>query len=122
MFRARAVASVERLYAGQTQDFSPEGRVMTRPFGRRGFFHEVGKLTPSSLLFYPTSSEEPLTAPRKPAVTSCPLLFMVISVLTVQAIRDLDNPALGFIRPNYGNLHDLQRLMAQNHPPRRATN
>ena len=47
---------------------------------------------------------------------------MVISVLTVQAIRDLDNPALGFIRPNYGNLQDLQRLMAQNHPPRRATN
>ena len=42
-----------------------------------------------------------------------PILFVIISVLTVQAIRDLDNPELGFIRPNYGNLQDLQRLIAQ---------
>ena len=45
-----------------------------------------------------------------------PALFVVISVLTVQAIRDLDNPGLGFIRPNYGNLQDLQRLIAQDQP------
>ena len=45
-----------------------------------------------------------------------PVLFVVISVLTVQAIRDLDNPELGFIRPNYGNLQDLQRLIAQDQP------
>ena len=45
-----------------------------------------------------------------------PALFVVISVLTVQAIRDLDNPELGFIRPNYGNLQDLQRLIAQDQP------
>ena len=45
-----------------------------------------------------------------------PVLFMVISVLTVQAIRDLDNPELGFIRPNYGNLQDLQRLIVQDQP------
>ena len=45
-----------------------------------------------------------------------PLLFMVISVLTVQTIRDLDNPELGFIRPNYGNLQDLQRLIVQDQP------
>lgn len=53
-----------------------------------------------------------------------PLLFVVISVLTVQAIRDLDNPELGFIRPNYGNLQDLQRLIAQDQlpAPRRAIN
>ena len=45
-----------------------------------------------------------------------PVLFVVISVLTVQAIRDLDNPELGFIRPNYGNLQDLQRLIVQDQP------
>ena len=45
-----------------------------------------------------------------------PVLFVVISVLTVQAIRDLDNPELGFIRPNYGNLQDLQRLITQDQP------
>ena len=45
-----------------------------------------------------------------------PALFVVISVLTVQAIRDLDNPELGFIRPNYGNLQDLQRLITQDQP------
>ena len=45
-----------------------------------------------------------------------PALFVVISVLTVQAIRDLDNPELGFIRPNYGNLQDLQRLIVQDQP------
>ncbi|MFC6225307.1 hypothetical protein ACFP2F_18815 [Hymenobacter artigasi] len=45
-----------------------------------------------------------------------PALFVVISVLTVQAIRDLDNPGLGFIRPNYGNLQNLQRLIAQDQP------
>ena len=45
-----------------------------------------------------------------------PALVVVISVLTVQAIRDLDNPELGFIRPNYGNLQDLQRLIAQDQP------
>lgn len=46
-----------------------------------------------------------------------PLLFVVISALTVQAIRDLDNPAFGLIRPNYGNLQDLQRSLEQDHPP-----
>ena len=53
-----------------------------------------------------------------------PLLFVVISVLTVQTIRDLDNPALGFIRPNYGNLQDLQRLITQDQlpSPHRAAN
>ena len=45
-----------------------------------------------------------------------PVLFVIISVLTVQAIRDLDNPELGFIRPNYGNLQDLQRLIVQDQP------
>lgn len=42
-----------------------------------------------------------------------PALFIIISVLTVQSIRDLDNPELGFIRPNYGNLEDLQRMLKQ---------
>jgi hypothetical protein len=42
-----------------------------------------------------------------------PVLFIIISVLTVQAIRDLDHPELGYIRPNYGNLKDLQRLILQ---------
>ncbi|GAA3932659.1 hypothetical protein [Hymenobacter algoricola] len=46
-----------------------------------------------------------------------PILFVIISVLTVQAIRDLDNPELGFIRPNYSNLQDLQRLIAQDQLP-----
>ncbi|OUJ74255.1 hypothetical protein [Hymenobacter crusticola] len=41
-----------------------------------------------------------------------PILFVVISVLTVQAIRDLDNPELGFIRPNYSNLRDLERALS----------
>ena len=53
-----------------------------------------------------------------------PILFVIISVLTVQAIRDLDNPELGFIRPNYGNLQDLQRLIVQDQPaaPPRPSN
>ena len=53
-----------------------------------------------------------------------PILFVIISVLTVQAIRDLDNPELGFIRPNYNNLQDLQRLITQDQlpAPRRAGN
>lgn len=42
-----------------------------------------------------------------------PLLFVIISVLTVQAIRDLDNPEMGLIRPNYSNLEDLQRFIAR---------
>lgn len=42
-----------------------------------------------------------------------PVLFIIISVLTVQAIRDLDHPELGYIRPNYGNLEDLQRLITR---------
>ena len=42
-----------------------------------------------------------------------PVLFVIISVLTVQAIRDLDSPELGFIRPNYQNLQDLQYLIEQ---------
>lgn len=46
-----------------------------------------------------------------------PILFVVISVLTIQAIRDLDNPELGFIRPNYGNLQDLQRIISRTQPP-----
>jgi len=46
-----------------------------------------------------------------------PILFVIISVLTVQTIRDLDNPELGFIRPNYSNLQDLQRLIAQDQLP-----
>lgn len=46
-----------------------------------------------------------------------PFLFVVILVLTVQAIRDLDNPDLGFIRPTYPNLQDLQRLIAQDQLP-----
>lgn len=53
-----------------------------------------------------------------------PVLFVVISVLTVQAIRDLDNPELSFIRPNYDNLQDLQRLITQDQipSPRRTAN
>lgn len=53
-----------------------------------------------------------------------PLLFVVISVLPAQTIRDLDNPALSFIRPNDGNLQDLQRLITQDQipSPRRAAN
>lgn len=46
-----------------------------------------------------------------------PLLFVVLSVLTIQAISDLDNPKLGFIRPNYDNLLDLQRLLLLDQPP-----
>ena len=42
-----------------------------------------------------------------------PMLFVVISVLTVQSIRDLDDPEQGFIRPNYANLLDLQRVIAE---------
>ena len=50
-----------------------------------------------------------------------PLLFVVISVLPAQTIRDLDNPALSFIRPNDGNLQDLQRLITQDQlPPSRC--
>ena len=48
-----------------------------------------------------------------------PALFVIISVLTIQTIRDLDNPALGFIRPSYGNLQDLQRLIEQDQLPTR---
>ncbi|WP_166647928.1 hypothetical protein [Hymenobacter sp. UV11] len=44
-----------------------------------------------------------------------PVLFVIISALTVQAIRDLDNPKLGFIRPNYQNLEDLRRLIEHDH-------
>ncbi|WP_324677581.1 hypothetical protein [Hymenobacter sp. GOD-10R] len=40
-----------------------------------------------------------------------PVLFVVISMLTIQAIRDLDDPELGFIRPNYRNLQDLQAIL-----------
>lgn len=32
---------------------------------------------------------------------------------TVQSIRDLDDPKQGFIRPDYTNLQDLQRLIAE---------
>ncbi len=46
-----------------------------------------------------------------------PVLFVIISVLTIQAIRDLDNPELGFIRPNYGNLLDLYRTIGQEARP-----
>ncbi|WBO85335.1 bestrophin-like domain [Hymenobacter yonginensis] len=46
-----------------------------------------------------------------------PILFVVISVLTIQSIRDLDNPELGFIRPDYGNLQDLQRIISRSQPP-----
>jgi len=42
-----------------------------------------------------------------------PVLFVIISVLTIQAIRDLDNPGMGFIRPSYQNLKDLQQLLAE---------
>ncbi|QNE42359.1 hypothetical protein F1C16_22320 (plasmid) [Hymenobacter sp. NBH84] len=42
-----------------------------------------------------------------------PVLFVIISSLTIQAIRDLDNPSLGFIRPNYTNLSDLHQLLRQ---------
>ena len=45
-----------------------------------------------------------------------PALFIVISALTVQAIRDLDNPDLGVIRPSYGNLQDVQRAIEQEPP------
>ncbi|SDY58379.1 bestrophin-like domain [Hymenobacter psychrophilus] len=48
-----------------------------------------------------------------------PVLFIVISVLTIQTIRDLDNPTLGFIRPSYGNLQDLQRFIGPDQPPAR---
>ena len=53
-----------------------------------------------------------------------PILFMIITVLTVQTIRDLDSPELGFIRPDYGNLQDLQRTITQDqlYAPRRAPN
>jgi hypothetical protein len=44
-----------------------------------------------------------------------PILFVVISVLTVQSIRDLDDPEQGFIRPNYANLQDLQRSILTEH-------
>jgi len=42
-----------------------------------------------------------------------PVLFVVISALTIQAIRDLDNPEVGYIRPDYGNLQDLQHVLTQ---------
>jgi len=41
-----------------------------------------------------------------------PVLFVIISALTIQAIRDLDDPELGFIRPNYNNFQDLQRALS----------
>lgn len=50
-----------------------------------------------------------------------PALFVIISVLTVQAIRDLDNPELGFIRPNYANLADLQRMITSGLSPSDST-
>lgn len=50
-----------------------------------------------------------------------PALFIIISVLTVQAIRDLDNPELGFIRPNYANLADLQRMITKELPASQPT-
>jgi hypothetical protein len=42
-----------------------------------------------------------------------PILFVVISVFTIQSIRDLDDPEQGFIRPNYSNLLDLQRIITE---------
>lgn len=43
-------------FTGQAQGFGTEGRVIARPFGRRGFFHGFGKLTPNSLLVHPTTT------------------------------------------------------------------
>lgn len=37
-----------------------------------------------------------------------PMLYFVMVSLTMQAIRDLDNPAIGGIRPEYKNLKDLR--------------
>ena len=43
-------------FTGQPQGFGAEGRIITRPFRRRGFFQGFGKSTPNSLLFHPTTS------------------------------------------------------------------
>ncbi len=37
-----------------------------------------------------------------------PLLYIILVTLTMQAIRDLDNPSKGGIRPEYQNLLDLR--------------
>ena len=42
------------VFTGQPQGFGAEGRIMTRTFRKRGFFHRFGKLPPNSLLVYPT--------------------------------------------------------------------
>ena len=43
-----------------------------------------------------------------------PLLYFIMVSLTMQAIRDLDNPAKGGIRPQYSNLQDLQIAIRNN--------
>jgi len=37
-----------------------------------------------------------------------PLLYIILVTLTMHAIRDLDNPLKGGIRPEYKNLLDLR--------------
>ncbi len=41
-----------------------------------------------------------------------PLLYIILVAFTMQAIRDLDNPVKGCIRPKYKNLQDLRTAIA----------
>jgi hypothetical protein len=40
-----------------------------------------------------------------------PLIYVVLVVLTIQAIRDLDNPSVGTVQPSYENLHGVKLLI-----------
>ncbi len=43
-----------------------------------------------------------------------PLLYIILVAFTMQAIRDLDNPLKGGIRPEYKNLQDLRTAIENN--------
>ncbi len=43
-----------------------------------------------------------------------PMLYIILVALTMQAIRDLDNPSKGGIRPQYKNLQDLGTAIENN--------
>jgi hypothetical protein len=40
-----------------------------------------------------------------------PMLYLILVGFTMQAIRDLDNPMKGGIRPNYKNLLDIRNAI-----------